>query len=270
MAWSRARISDFTVKIQRGKGEVTFSLKNTTAFSLGIIKQYLSKKVRTTTVVLEAMNFLNHLFSVGPTLSLIPVGRKFFTDSDADIKKFEIIEFRKGLFQAVHFGGDKSLTLNVDITTGVFWNSNFVTALDLACRYLGIPPAEFTAKRVSPQQIHQLSRVLKGLKYRVMHRGDAFSKRQHTIAKVAKRSAREHTFQMNGDRPRTVSVDEYMKNTYNLKLRYPDAVLLMKGDSTYLPLELCYIVPVHFLKYSNLTCSVNATLARWMKDKPRR
>ena len=135
-------------------------------------------------------------------------------------------------------------TLNVDITTGVFWNSDFVTALDLACRYLRIRHEEFTVNRVSPQQIHQLSRVLKGLKYRVLHRGDAFSKRQHTIAKVAKKSAKEHTFQMNGDCPQTISVDEYMKQTYNLKLKYPDAILLMKGDSTYLPLELCYIVPV--------------------------
>jgi eukaryotic translation initiation factor 2C len=260
MAWNRLKIDDFSIKIQRGKGEVTFSLKNSTTFSLGIIKQYLAKKARTTTVVLEALNFLNHLFSVGPTLSLIPVGRKFFTDSDADIKKFEIIEFRKGLFQAVHFGGDQSLTLNVDITTGVFWNSDFVTALDLACRYLGIRHEEFTVNRVSPQQIHQLSRVFKGLKYRVLHRGDAFSKRQHTIAKVAKKSAKEHTFQMNGDSPQTISVDEYMKKTYNLKLKYPDAILLMKGDSTYLPLELCYIVPVQYSEISDLICSVNATL----------
>lgn len=249
MAWSRAKISDFTIKIQRGKGEVTFGLKNATTFSLGIIKQYIMKKAKTTTMVLEAMNFLNHLVSVGPTLSLIPVGRKFFTDSDADIRKFEIIEFRKGLFQAVHFGGSNSLTLNVDITTGVFWNSDCVTALDLASRYLGIPPGELTAKSVTAGQLHQLSRIMKGLKYRVKHRGDDFARRQHTIAKVAKKSAKDHTFQMNGDRPRTVSVDEYMKNTYNLKLKYPDAILLQKGDSTYLPLELCYIVPVVLLLF---------------------
>jgi eukaryotic translation initiation factor 2C len=246
MAWSKNKIADFTVNIPRGKGEVTFSLKSATTFNLGIVKQFIAKKTKTSSAIIEAMNFLNHLFSVGPTLSLIPVGRKFFTECDSDIKKFEIIEFRRGLFQAVHFGGQTSLTLNIDITTGIFWNSDCVTALDLVSRYLNIPPNELSPKRVSPQQFQRLSRVLKGVKYRVKHRGDEFSRRQHTITKVAKKSAKEHKFQMNSGSPKTVSVDEYMRNTYNLKLKYPDAILLMKGDSTYLPLELCYIVPVSY------------------------
>jgi eukaryotic translation initiation factor 2C len=247
MAWSKDKIADFTVNIPRGKREITFSLKSATKFNLGVVKQFITKRARTSNAVLEAMNFLNHLFAAGPTISLIPVGRKFFTEADADIKKFEIIEFRRGLFQAIHFGGETSLTLNIDITTGVFWNSDCVTALDLASRYLNIPPKELSPKHVSTQQIHQLSRAFKGLKYRVKHRGDEFSRRQHTIAKVARKSAKEHKFQMNGNSSKTVSVDEYMKNTYNLKLKYPDAILLMKGDSTYLPLELCYIVPVSYL-----------------------
>lgn len=245
MAWSKNKIADFTVNITRGRREVTFSLKNTTKFALGVVKQFISKKARISNSILEAVNFLNHIFATGPTLSLIPVGRKFFTNSDVDIRKFGFIEFRRGLFQAVHFGGETSLTLNIDITTGVFWNSDCVTALDLASHYLNIPPNGLSSNRVSTQQLQHLSRAFKGLKYRVKHRGDEFSRRQYTIAKVVQKSAKEHRFQMDSDYPKTISVDEYMKNTYNLKLRYPDAILLMKGDSTYLPLELCYIVPVY-------------------------
>ena len=242
MAWSKVQVSDFSIKIKRGKGEATFAIKNTTKFSLGVVNQYLAK--RPAPNILEALNFLNHLFSVGPTCSLIPVGRKFFTAADTDIKKFEIIEFRKGLFQAVHFGGDKSLTINVDITTGVFWNSDFVTAIDLACRFLGMLHSDLTSKRVTTLQLNQLNRVLRGIKFRVLHRGEMFSRRQHTISKLVKKSSREHTFQLNGDRPRTISVEEYMHKTYSIKLKYPDAPLIMKGDSTYLPLELCYIIQV--------------------------
>jgi hypothetical protein len=237
-------VDDFTVKIPRGKTEVSFTLRYATSFTLGVIKQYVSRKARTSSVVLEAMNFLNHLVSVGPTLSLIPVGRKFFTDADADCKKFEVIEFRRGVVQSVHFGGETSLTLNIDVTTGIFWNSDCVTVLDLASRFLNIPPAEMTARRITPPQMHMLSKTLKGVKFNVRHRGEMFAKRLHSIAKIAKKSSKEHVFAMGGDRPRKINVEEYMKLTYNLRLKYPDAVLLIKGDSTYLPMELCYVVSV--------------------------
>ena len=155
MAWSRVEISDFSIKVQRGRGDATFSLKHATSFSLGIIKQYITKNAQLaqTNTVIEAMNFLNHLFAVGPTLSLVPVGRKFFTNSASDIHRFEIIEFRTGLFQAIHFGGNAALTLNVDITTGVFWNSDMATVLDLLSYYMRIPPAQLTSKRLSPSQL---------------------------------------------------------------------------------------------------------------------
>jgi hypothetical protein len=248
MAWSKAHINDFSVNLAQGKSEITFSLKYTTSFSLGAIKQFYAKKEKSPTLILQAMDFLNHLFASHPTLSLIPVGRKFFTNDDRDIKKFDIIEFRRGLFQAVHFGGSISLTINIDVTTGVFWNSDCVTALDLASRDLNVPPGQLTSQRLSQQQHHRLSRLLKGLKFRVKHRGPGYDKRQHTISKVARVSAREHTFQMNKENNRTVSVEEYLKSIYSQTLQFPNAVLAVKGDSTYLPLELCYIVPVSSLR----------------------
>src|SRR5277367_1464406 len=198
LAWSKIRIDDFTIRVPRGKTQVTFTLRYATSFSLGVIKQFLSKKARTSTVVLEAMNFLNHLVSVGPTLSLIPVGRKFFTNLDADCKKFEVVEFRRGVIQSVHFGGETSLTLNVDVTTGIFWNSDCVTVLDLASRFLNIPPVEMTPRRLSAPQLQLLSRALRGVKFALRHRGEVFAKRLHSIAKVAKKSSKEHIFTMGG------------------------------------------------------------------------
>ena len=264
------KIPEFAVKITHGRREITFSLKSSTSFPLGAIKQFISKQARTSNVVLEAMNFLNQLFSCYPTKYLIPVGRKFFTRQGDDIKPFEIIEFRRGLFQAVHFGGSLSPTINIDITTGVFWNSDLVTALDLAVRDLNLQqPTDLNVSRITQEQMYRLSRLLKGLKFHVKHRGAAFAKRQHTITKVVKQSARTHRFQMNDDEAATVSVEQYMKKTYNIKLRYPEVVLALKGDSTYMPLELCHIVAVspNFRESDN---SVNASLERLMRNKHKR
>lgn len=101
-----------------------------------------------------------------------------------------------------------------------------------------------TPRRLSAPQLQLLSRALRGVKFTLRHRGDVFAKRLHSIAKVAKKSSKEHVFTMGGDRPRKINVQEYMMSTYNLRLKYPDAVLLIKGDSTFFPMELCYVVSV--------------------------
>jgi hypothetical protein len=244
MAWTKVKIADFTVKVKRGRGEITVSLQFATTFKLGVIKQFISKRMQWSTVVLEAVNFLNHLFSVGPTKSLIPVGRKFYTDKRSPCSSSPFLEFRTGLFQAVHFGGDKALTLNIDVTTGVFWHSTLVTALDLVSKYFGINKEDVSPSRLETKQIQQISKLLKGMKFRIDYSNAEFTKRTYTVSKLAKTSARQHTFQLkNEDPPRTISVNEHFRRARNVILKYPDANLLVRGD-TYFPLELCYMLPV--------------------------
>jgi hypothetical protein len=246
MAWNKVKIADFTVKITRGRGEITVSLQYATTFKLGVIQQFINKKMQWSTVVLEAINFLNHLFSVGPTNSLIPVGRKFYTNKSSPCTSSLFLEFRTGLFQAVHFGGDKALTLNIDVTTAVFWNSTLVTALDLVSTYLGIGKEKVTPSRIHPRDIQQISKVLKGLKFRINYSKAEFAKRTYTVSKLATTSARQHTFQSKKeDPPRTISVNEHFRKAHQFILKYPDANLLVRGD-TYFPLEVCYVLPVPF------------------------
>jgi hypothetical protein len=264
LGWSKDKISDFDAVIPRGKSEISVKCNNSTSFSLGAIKQFLTKKANSSNTILEAMNFLNHLFSVQPSESFIPVGRKYFTSNVSDIKQLnKPIEFRMGLFQAVHFGGAQSLTINVDTTTGVFWNSKFVTLADLAARVLNrTSPTDLTSDKLTTVEIHRLSRTFKGLKYTIRHRGKNFSKRQHTISKIVKMSSHDHKFEMSDKSqhasatsrktPRIVNVEQYMQRQYNLKLKYPEAVLALEGSSSYIPLELCFVVPVcgrHLFSY---------------------
>lgn len=248
MAWSKDIVPDFALQLPRGRKTLTFTLKRTnTTFTLGIIKDFLQKRAKSNSGVLEAINFLNHLFSVTPSLSLIPVARKFFTQDIAG--KINLLELRRGLFQSIQFGGQQSLSINVDVTTGIFWNSDYVTVLDLVSRFLGIKNEDLTPRRLTAVDFKRLS-VLRGLKYRVKHRGTEFAKRQHAVSKIVQESSRDHRFRKSGETGPLISVEQYMWSTYNIRLRYPDAVLVRKGDSTLMPMELCYIVPVPSLHAS--------------------
>jgi eukaryotic translation initiation factor 2C len=248
MAWSKDLVPDFDIQLPRGRKTITFVLKSTTTFTLGIIKDFLQKRAKSNSGVLEAINFLNHLFSVTPTLSLIPVARKFFTQDIAG--KINLLEFRRGLFQSIQFGGQQSLSINVDVTTGIFWNSEYVTVLDLVSRILGIKNEDLTPRRLTAVHFKLLS-VLKGLKYRVQHRGTEFAKRQHAISRIVQESSRDHKFHLkSNENGPSISVEQYMKSTYNIRLKYPNAVLVRKGDSTLMPMELCYIIPVPSLHAS--------------------
>lgn len=255
MAWSKYPISDFEIPLQKGRMNATFVLKQTTNFNLGIIKNFLQKKPGSNDGILEAISFLNHLFSATPRLSLIPVGRKFFTQDNDDLKKLSKVELRRGVFQSIHFGGQQSLTINVDITTGVFWNSDCVTALDLASCFLGKRKDELAPQSLTTSEFQRLSRGLKGVRYCVKHRGDGFAKRQHSISKLVQRSSRDHRFHRNNDESgASISVEEYMRAAHGITLKYPNAVLVRKGDSTFMPMELCYIIPVPSLHASVISC----------------
>jgi eukaryotic translation initiation factor 2C len=270
MAWSKSSITDFTVRFRRGRNDVKFALKRSTQFSLGVMQQYISKRANSPVNVLEAMNFLSHLFAESPISSLTRIGRKFFTRVENNIQKLEIIEFRRGLFQAVHFGGDASLTINVDITTGVFWNSDCVTALDLACRCLRVTPLQLTSTALKEEERKYLSDLLKGVRFSAKYRYTENSRgREYRITDIAKLSAREYKFTKDGEHPQ-VTVEKYMRDNYNQTLKYPKAVLIKKDETTYFPLELCSIVPVLPSRHPTLICSFRDTRTHWMRDKLRR
>jgi hypothetical protein len=191
---------------------------------------------------MQPINFLNHLFAVGPSMSFISLGRRYF--SEKDIAPNHIIEFRRGIFQAVHLGGTQSLTLNVDTTTAIFWNSSLVTLLDVAKVVLKLEPHMFG--NLDPSQRNRLSKALRGLKFYVQHRNRPDDqRRRYTISRLSLANSLDRKFLMQNEGPPVeVSVRDYMKKTYNIDLRFPRAPLVIVGRDTEFPLELCYMVKV--------------------------
>jgi len=270
MAWSMNKIEEFEVNVPSGKSsDATFILKPTTSFNLGVIADIINKRAYSNTAVLEAMNFLNHLFACGTTAqTLTPIGRNLFTNDPRDItigSRDDFVEFRQGLFQAVHFGGNLSLTLNIDVTTAVFWRSVMdaqsptpVSVLALATFILGFKDGQQAQVRANmPRHLFtKLERALKGVKYCLDYGGGKFRGRNFTISQLGNVSARDHQFHLNDGRQTTTTVEKYIKNTYNITLVFPNAPLVKKGESGYIPMELCKIVPVYFLTPSLISRSL--------------
>jgi hypothetical protein len=245
MGWSNQKIRDFSVTMSPPKSQksTTVNLTSSTSFSLGILKTFISKRTEMSTVVLEAITFLNHLFAATPTQSLICVGRKFFTPYESDIHQLrgEVIEFRTGLFQAVHFGGTTSLTLNIDITTAVFWKSNLATVLHLAGELLRLDIATISPKTIQPSRFRDLARRLKGFKFTTNHL--TTGRRLYTIHKVTQETARHYTFSK-PDGTRT-TVEKHYQNAHNTRLHYPLANLVATQSGAHFPMEMCFPVPVY-------------------------
>ena len=110
------------------------------------------------------------------------VGRKYFpTDDDereiSRIDEFSLLEFRKGFYQAIHWGGTSGLTVNVNVTTGIFWNSQMHTVIQLALRTIGKQAEEAIAlSTLNEHQLRLISRNVRGLKFFIKYRGPAKEK----------------------------------------------------------------------------------------------
>ena len=250
IAWGPDRIHNIpTIEVPRGKTTLRVNFVYATEFTLSDLTAYINKRSPNFPELLQCLTFLNQVIADSLTKSsrYMAVGRKYFpTDDDereiSRIDDFSLLEFRKGFYQAIHWGGTNGLTINVNVTTGIFWNSQMHTVVQLALRTIGKPAEEGIAlSTLNEHQLRLISRNVRGLKFFIKYRGPAKEKQVHMSTGVSKETARGKTFDLQGQ---IISVAAYYQKTYNVRLRYPDAPLVKKGDN-FFPMELCYIVPVH-------------------------
>ena len=218
-----------------------------TEFDLTDLAQYIAKTRPNSPEIFQCLTFLNQVIADTLTTSsrFMAVGRKYFpTDDDereiSRVDEYSLLEFRRGFYQAIHWGGNNGLTINVNVTTGIFWNSQMHTIVELALRSIGKRADEGMAlATLNENQFRTISRNLRGLKFYIKYRGGMKEKQVHMASSLAKESARGKKFELQGQ---STSVADYFLKTYNMRLKYPDAPLVKKGDN-YFPMEVCHIVP---------------------------
>jgi eukaryotic translation initiation factor 2C len=225
-----------------------------TEFSLSDLTAYIQGRGEKSAEITQGMTFLNQVIADSLTKSknVVAVGRKYFSTEEspndiARVDEFSLLEFRRGFYQAVHWGGATGLTINVNVTTGIFWNSQMHTCVDVALRAIQ-RRADQTDRlsqlhRTDPEtqnEFNKIARTLRGVKFFIKYRGASRDRQLHIITGVSKETARTKTFEIDGE---IMSVADYFFRTYNIRLRYPDAPLVRKGPNHY-PMELCYLAPV--------------------------
>jgi eukaryotic translation initiation factor 2C len=215
---------------------------------LSDLTAYINKRIPNSTDILQCLTFLNQVIGDSLTKSsrYMAVGRKYFptVDDEREISRiddYSLLEFRRGFFQAVHWGGTAGLTINVNVTTGIFWNNQMHTILQLALRTIGKRADEGDElTSLNEHQFRLISRNIRGLKFYIKYRGPTKEKQVHLATSLSKDTARGKRFDVQGQ---MTSVADYFQRTYNIRLRYPDAPLVRKGEN-FFPMELCFIVPV--------------------------
>ena len=182
---------------------------------------------------------LRHL----PSMLYTPVGRSFFSPPTNYYHPL-------GGGREVWFGFHQSvrpshwkMTLNIDVSATAFYKAQPV--IDFTAELLDIRHLDGDRVQLNDTQRARLAKELKGLKVEITHSQIA---RKYRVCNLTRRSAQMQCFPLQLDNGQTVecTVAKFFLDKYGIKLRYPGLPCLQVGQEhkhTYLPMEVCKIVP---------------------------
>uniref|UniRef100_A0AAQ4NS90 Argonaute RISC catalytic component 3a n=1 Tax=Gasterosteus aculeatus aculeatus TaxID=481459 RepID=A0AAQ4NS90_GASAC len=183
---------------------------------------------------------LRHL----PSMKYTPVGRSFFSSPEG-------YDHPLGGGREVWFGFHQSvrpamwkMMLNIDVSATAFYKAQPV--IQFMCEVLDIHNIDEQPRPLTDSHRVKFTKEIKGLKVEVTHCGTM--RRKYRVCNVTRRPASLQTFPLQLESGQTVerTVAQYFREKYSLQLKYPHLPCLQVGQEqkhTYLPLEVCNIVP---------------------------
>ena len=229
-------------------------IRRTGRINLQVLESYLAGTYQFDTVVLEAINFLDHLLRETPSKNLINIKRSYFARNPAGRKLLGGgVEAMKGVYQSIRAAQCKKLVLNVDVSNSTFWHQSTMMQLafqicghdDMATLHIKMKPlldVQGRPTRDSPSFV-MVKRLAKN-EFTVKHHGCTNPDKVWKILRVSDKSAKTYKFDLRDRRTNTVipntSVADYYLRRYNVHLQYPDmnVVETTKRGVVY-PMELC-------------------------------
>ncbi|XP_050370063.1 protein argonaute 5 [Argentina anserina] len=196
------------------------------------LQQYLLQRHHETPQ--ETIQALDVVLRAAPSQRYCVIGRSFFDPSLGHKGPLENgLEYWRGYYQSLRptqFG----LSLNVDISARAFYEPILVT--EFVKRHLG---RNDLSKGLSDRDCLKLKRNLKGVKV------TCIGSRTHRITGVTLQPLSRLTFTLE-DKQTKVFVIQYYHEKYSIDLKHVALPALQSGNEsrpTYLPMELCSIVP---------------------------
>ncbi|CAJ0824534.1 10343_t:CDS:10 [Entrophospora sp. SA101] len=186
--------------------------------------------------VLKALMAIDILIRQEPSMNYVTVRRSFYTTNDTG-HLFGGLEARRGYYQSAKCG-QKQLYINIDITATAFYES--CSLIMSIAKILGRRGPEDLRGGMTDYDHQRLERAIKGLKIRVVHRGETQKKRKYRIRGITPTPADRTYFQSEGQQERSVA--EYFATTYHRRLNFPFLpCVVVNSNNTFLPMEVCEI-----------------------------
>ncbi|KAI8602860.1 Piwi domain-containing protein [Dissophora ornata] len=216
-------------------------IKKVATVNLEELHRFLQGKSALSNNVLTGIQTLDVLIRHKPALLYSTIGRSFFTP-DGKQPLAGCLDVWRGFYQSARPTAGKMM-INVDISATAFFQSG--SLLEMIIKILKLRGPDDLAR--APKTVWpKVEKVIKGLRITVKHRER--SKRSYKIFKLTPKSAKETKFKVETTKPdgKTTSVETsieaYMKQTYDIRLQYPNLPCVSIGKTAILPLELCSVV----------------------------
>ncbi|CAG0893312.1 unnamed protein product [Cyprideis torosa] len=218
------------------------SMKWLAQVSLSTLEEALEGRSRV--IPPESMQAIDVIMRHLPSMTYTPVGRSFFSAPDNYYHPL-------GSGREVWFGFHQSvrpsqwkMMLNIDVSATAFYKAQPVIAF--MCEVLDFLDMNEQRKPLTDSQRVKFTKEIKGLKIEITHCG--MMRRKYRVCNVTRRPAHMQSFPLQLENDQTVecTVAKYFLDKYRMKLQYPHLPCLQVGQEhkhTYLPLEVCNIVP---------------------------
>ncbi|KAL1303294.1 hypothetical protein AAFC00_006700 [Neodothiora populina] len=259
LAWSLQELREIRVQVdldaEQGKpprrdGKLNTHrvvIKKTGQIDFASLTAYLARGADFSNKCLEAVTFLDHLMREGPSQRFTQIKRSFFAKGQ---KRFELgggIEAFKGVYQSLriaHSSAGAQLTVNVDVANGTFFTGGEMwTVLVRMLNLRG--PAEIGLllkdDNMQKRKFNETRRLRK-LHVHSVHRGKG-TRDDYVIDRFLNQSSSQYKIDLKEDGvvKSRVSIEQYMRDKYKLRLAHPDWPVVMMTRKAVLPLELLWL-----------------------------
>ena len=201
--------------------------------------------------------FLDHLLREQPSQTMTMQKRNFFSRGKERTLLGQGVEAMKGVYASMRpvsagFAPPGRISINVDVANTTFWNAQW---LHLAAKdLLDAQDLSYLAQILLPNNrgdesnAFKMLRRLKRVAVECIHRPGTSpqSPDDYIIDKFIMRTPAQQTMPFkdpNTGKEQQITLEQYFLRKYNKRLAFPGLpiVKMTKGQSTYIPMELCRI-----------------------------
>ena len=268
LAWSIKDLSEVRLMVdldaEEGKPSSgdrnTFRVRiaRTKKLDVSIIHSFLDGRISMDVGVLEAINFLDHLLREGPSLNprLVAIKRSFFARDGQRADLGQGVEVYRGIYQSIRLAEGSKLVVNVDVANTCFWKpAALLTVMvqnknlrDVSQLVSSMRPEQRNGSKKHNAFTRVLQGVFKSTTVTANYQGNPAAGKEWKIFEFDTATADDHKIewkdlQTKKGTGQMVTITEYFRRKYNLRLQYPNLPLVnMTKKNVKYPMEFLHIV----------------------------